>query len=65
MAQVSPDECLYIGDTNTDMKTGRGAGMHTAGVLWGFRDKEELQRNKAQYLVSRPEDILKILEERP
>ncbi len=64
IAQVSPEECLYIGDTNTDMKTGRGAGMHTVGVLWGFRDRKELQKNKAEYLVSKPEEILNILEGR-
>ena len=33
MAEVSPEECLYIGDTNTDMQTGSSAGMHTAGHI--------------------------------
>ena len=32
-----PEECLYFGDTNTDMQTGNAAGMFTVGVTWGFR----------------------------
>lgn len=63
MAEVSPEECLYIGDTNTDMQTGSSAGMHTVGVLWGFRTREELEENGAGHIVERPEEILDILEE--
>ena len=32
---VLPGDCLYIGDTDVDMETGRAAGMETVGVLWG------------------------------
>ena len=37
---VRPEECMYVGDTSTDMKTGKAAGMFTVGALWGFRDRE-------------------------
>lgn len=57
---VSPAECLYIGDTNTDMKTGAAAGMDTAGVLWGFRTRAELMENHAKYLAETPEQISQI-----
>lgn len=60
---VKPEECLYIGDTGTDMKTGKAAGMYTAGVLWGFRDEKELLENGADVLVESPEDLLEICEE--
>ena len=39
---VSGEECLYFGDTNTDMETGKNAGVDTVGVTWGFRSREEL-----------------------
>ena len=32
-----PSECMYVGDTKTDMETGTAAKMHTVGVLWGFQ----------------------------
>ena len=40
---IKQEECLYLGDTNTDMETGLNAGMDTVGVLWGFRNREELE----------------------
>lgn len=59
---VSPSECLYIGDTGTDMQTGNAAQMHTVGVLWGFRTREELEANHAGVIIERPEEIIKIYE---
>lgn len=55
---VSPAECIYVGDTNTDMKTGKSAGMYTIGVLWGFRDRDELEKAGADTIVSAPAEIL-------
>ncbi|MDO4438888.1 MAG: HAD family hydrolase [Eubacteriales bacterium] len=55
---VKPEECLYFGDTDTDMQTGKNAGMKTVGVLWGFRDKEELESNGADIIISSPEEII-------
>ena len=54
---------MYIGDTGTDMQTGKAAGMFTIGVLWGFRDLEELNANGADLVAEKPTDLLKICEE--
>ena len=61
--KVTGDECLYIGDTSTDMKTGNGGGCHTVGVLWGFRDKQELVENGAEFIIEKPDEMLKIIDE--
>lgn len=55
---VKPEECLYIGDTGTDMKTGKNAGLYTVGVLWGFRGKEELLENGADVIIEKPQQLL-------
>lgn len=60
---AKPEECLYIGDTGTDMQTGAAAHMYTVGVLWGFRTREELLQNNSKALAEKPEDIRKIMEE--
>ena len=44
-----------------EWKTGKNAGMFTVGVLWGFRDMEELLKNGADALVSKPSDIKGLL----
>lgn len=60
---AKPAECLYVGDTNTDMDTGRAAGMYTVGVLWGFRNRAELEAHEARRVICRPEELLALLEE--
>lgn len=54
---AAPSECLYFGDTWTDMKTGNNAAMHTIGVLWGYRDEKELRENGADLIISKPAEI--------
>ena len=50
---VGAEECLYIGDTATDIQTAKNAGLYSVGVLWGFRDKAVnlliLQRNNTLF----------------
>ena len=53
-------ECIYVGDTDVDMKTGKGAGFYTVGVLWGFRERQELEEHGADMIISKPTDILKL-----
>lgn len=60
---VDKSECLYVGDTSVDMDTGRNADVKTVGVLWGFRDREELEEHGADYIVDKPEQILEIVNE--
>ena len=54
---VCPEECMYFGDTSTDMQTGRAAKVHTVGVLWGFRDRNELESFSPEKLLSHPSEI--------
>lgn len=58
---IEPEECLYIGDTGTDMITGKAAALYTIGVLWGFRGREELEENGADVIVKRPAEIIDIV----
>ena len=57
---VAPGEFLYLGDTNTDMRTANAAGMYAVGALWGFRSAEELRGSGARVLVERPPEVLRL-----
>lgn len=59
--QLEKDEVLYLGDTNTDMKTGKSAGVFTIGVLWGFRERAELEENHADAIIAEPAEIFRYL----
>jgi len=58
LMNLSPHRIVYVGDTATDMQTGNDAGMYTLGVLWGFRERQELEDNGAKTIISHPSEII-------
>jgi phosphoglycolate phosphatase len=58
---LSAEDVLYIGDTDTDIETAINASFTSVGVLWGFRKKLELINAGANYIVEKPIDIYKIV----
>lgn len=60
---LKPDEFVYLGDTNVDMRTAVNAGMHPVGVTWGFRPAEELTQAGAEHLIGNPLDLLRFVTE--
>ena len=59
---VNAKDVLYIGDTNTDVKTGKNAGVFTIGVTWGFRTKDELEKEGADVIIDNPLQVLNYLD---
>ncbi|MGJ0353459.1 HAD family hydrolase [Aliarcobacter cryaerophilus] len=57
----SCENTYFIGDTKIDMQTAKNANMTAIGVLWGFRDEKELRDFGADFIVSNPLEILKII----
>lgn len=55
---LKKDEVMYFGDTNTDMETGKAAGVITVGVTWGFRDEQELASFSPEYIIHSPGEIV-------
>lgn len=57
---ILPQDFLYLGDTNTDMLTAKGAGMRAIGAAWGFRTVEELADSGADKIVAHPREVVDI-----
>ncbi|MCL1834596.1 MAG: HAD family hydrolase [Oscillospiraceae bacterium] len=55
---VEKGDVLYVGDTGTDMKTAKAAGLKAVGALWGYRSKKELEDNGADVYAEHPRDVL-------
>ena len=49
------------GDRKFDMESAKELGMEGIGVLFGFGDKEELQKAGATYLVEVPSEIKELV----
>lgn len=58
---IPNESCIYVGDTDTDMQTGKNAKMYTVGVTWGFRKKEELEKNGADIIINNPLELIDIV----
>ncbi len=55
---LARDQVLYVGDTDTDMKTAKAAGLYALGVTWGFREREELAANGADRIIDHPREMI-------
>jgi len=55
---IAPADVMYVGDTNTDMMTGKNARAFTVGVTWGFRPREELEECRPDAIVDAPLEML-------
>lgn len=54
---VSKEKSVYVGDSEVDCITAKNAGIPCIGVTWGFRSKEVLSENGADYIINFPEEI--------
>ena len=54
---VAAENSLYCGDSGVDMETGKGAGLYTVGVCWGFRNRDELIKSGADCLVHSAQEL--------
>ncbi|MBC5785380.1 HAD family hydrolase [Ramlibacter sp. USB13] len=59
---VHPAECLMIGDTTIDIRTGVAAGAQTVGVLCGFGTQRELKEAGANLILRTTSDLLAVLQ---
>ena len=58
---IPREQWLYVGDTKVDMLTAVNAGLYPVGVLWGFREREELEQSGAQTIIREPAELLNLL----
>lgn len=58
---ILKSECIYIGDSNVDIMTAKNARVKCIGVSWGFRGKEELANEGANYLADNTTELKNII----
>lgn len=54
---ATQENTLFVGDSDVDIRTAKHAGVTGCGVLWGFRGREELEREGADLLASSAKEL--------
>lgn len=60
--RLPKESCLYVGDTEVDMLTGKNAGVSTVAVLWGYRTAEDLMPFSPEYFISQPAELCTLID---
>lgn len=58
---LTPDQCVYVGDSDVDYYTAKNAGMHPVSVSWGYRSHEFLKALGDQPVARNAEELWEIL----
>ena len=58
LADVQPEDVLYVGDSNVDMQTALHAKVDGIGVTWGFRPRTELEEGHPFAIIDKASDLL-------
>lgn len=59
---AKPEETVYIGDSDVDVRTAHAAGVRCVSVTWGFRDRNELVAAGAETFADDCTALLRVLE---
>lgn len=62
LLELSPAECLYVGDSPFDMQAGRESGCKTVAVTWGMFSLERLQAEHPDYVIDTPQDLVALVQ---
>ena len=63
MEAIGVEKCIYVGDSEVDVLTARNAGVPCLSVLWGFRDKADMEEVGGDVFCEKTADLVKKLEE--
>ena len=63
MKAIGVEACVYVGDSEVDVLTAKNAGVPCVCVLWGFRDREDMEAVGGSIYCEKTEDLAKIIEE--
>ena len=63
MEAIGVETCIYVGDSEVDVLTAKAAGVPCLSVLWGFRDREEIEAAGGQQFCDDTARLVEKLEE--
>jgi len=58
----SPEEMLYLGDSDIDCITAKNGGFKFIATLWGYRTKKQIADAGAELFISKPLELIDFFE---
>lgn len=62
--KVDPANTLYVGDSEVDIHTARNTGLEEIAVSWGFRSREDLEKEHPDHIADTPDELWSLIAER-
>jgi HAD superfamily hydrolase (TIGR01509 family) len=62
---LEPAETVMVGDSMSDVKAARAAGIRIASVLWDCYDCERVRQANADLVFERPDQLLRWFQDQP
>ena len=63
MAAIGAERCVYVGDSEVDVLTAKNAGVPCLSVLWGFRERADMEAVGAVHYCGTPAELDEKIEE--
>lgn len=55
---IDKNSAYYIGDETRDIEAAADAGIKSAAVCWGFNAREILEKQKADFIIDKPRQLI-------
>jgi HAD superfamily hydrolase (TIGR01509 family) len=59
---IKPENCMIVGDSEMDIQCGKNANAKTCGVTYGYRTREDLQKESPDFVVDNMGELQQIVE---
>jgi phosphoglycolate phosphatase len=59
--QFKPQEVIYVGDETRDIEASKKANIKVIAVTWGFNSPEVLAKQKPDFLIHKPSELLAVI----
>ena len=63
MKEIGVERCIYVGDSEVDIRTANNADVPCVSVLWGFRDRDVLEAEGGAHFCGTMEDMVSLIRE--
>lgn len=54
---IEKSECIYVGDSEVDLRTAKNSDLPCIAVSWGFRDRDYLVEQGAKTIIDCPDEL--------